>query len=308
MTGLVRSYIIPMDVSIIIVSWNGKELLRRCLLSVAEKTKGVSFETFVVDNASSDGSAAMVAQEFPGVTLVANTRNAGFAAACNEGIRRAQGEFVLLLNPDTELREDAVAKLVAAMRARPYVGIAGPKTLNPDGTLQPSVRNDPSLLSQILIMFKMHNDLPIVKLPLLRKASALRRYFADAMDYGVAQRVFQIMGAAFLIRGSVIRDLGLLDERYFIWFEEVDYCKRAADKGIQTWYLPEASVVHHGGASFAKEFGVKKQRYFNRSLRTYMRIHHGFLAAAVVLLLHPASMAMAWMLQWSGLRKNRPAV
>jgi hypothetical protein len=297
-----------MDVSIIIVSWNGKELLRRCLLSVAAQTKGISYETFVVDNASSDGSAAMVAQEFPGSTLIANSRNAGFAAACNEGIRRAQGEFVLLLNPDTELREDAVSKLVAAMHARPYVGIAGPRMLNTDGSLQPSVRNNPSLPSQILIMFKMHNDLPLVKLPLLRKTSILRRYFADEMDYGTAQRVFQIMGAAFLIRGSVIRDLGLLDERYFIWFEEVDYCKRAADKGIQTWYLPEASVVHHGGASFAKEFGVKKQRYFNTSLRTYMRIHHGILAAAVVALLHPLSMVMAWLVQWSGFRKKRYTV
>lgn len=294
-----------MDVSVIIVSWNGKDLLRRCLASLLERTRGASFETFVVDNASSDGSAAMVAKEFPGVTLVANTRNAGFAAACNEGIRRAQGEFILLLNPDTELREDAVSALVAAMRARPYVGIAGPRMLNPDGSLQPSVRRAPTLLSQILIMFKLHNDLPIVRLPLLRKVPALRRYFADDMDYGVAQRVGQVMGAAFLIRGSVIKDLGLLDERYFIWFEEVDYCKRAADKGIQTWYLPEASVVHHGGASFAKEFSVKKQRYFDTSLRTYMRIHHGPLAAAAVLLLHPFAMAIAWIVQTSGLRKHR---
>jgi GT2 family glycosyltransferase len=291
-----------MDVSIIIVSWNGKELLRRCLRTLAERTKGVSYEAFVVDNASSDGSAAMVAQEFPGVTLVANSRNTGFAAACNEGIRRASGEFILLLNPDTELRKDAITTLVAAMRARQEVGIAGPKMLNPDGTLQPSVRRFPTLASQIPILLKAHN------VPRLRVAPSLAKYFSDDMDYGTAQRVDQVMGAAFLIRGSVIRDLGMLDERYFIWFEEVDYCKRAAEKGIQTWYLPEASVVHHGGASFAKEFGVNKQRYYNRSLMTYMRIHHGLLATAVVALVHPVSMAMAYLVQWFGLRKKRYTV
>ncbi len=291
-----------MDVSIIIVSWNGKELLRRCLLSVAQYTKGVSFEVFVVDNASSDGSAAMVASEFPHVTLVANSRNTGFAAACNEGIRRAQGEFILLLNPDTELREDAISALVAAMRARPYVGIAGPRMMNPDGTLQPSVRRFPTLASQVPLMLKAHH------VPRVRRSAVFARYFMDDMDYGTAQRVEQIMGAAFLIRGSVIRDVGMLDERYFIWFEEVDYCKRAADKGIQTWYLPEVSVVHHGGASFAKEFGVKKQRYYNTSLRTYTRIHHGDLAAAIIAFVHPVSMLLAWLIQWFGLRKKRTTV
>lgn len=285
-----------MDVSIVIVNWKVKELLRRCLASVYRETKGVSFETFVVDNASADGSVEMVLKEFPDATVIANNRNMGFAAGNNPAIMQAQGDFILLLNPDTELKNDAVAAMAGYMRRHPQVGILGPRLVGEDGRLQPSVRRFPTLASQTLIMLKLHH--------VLRRAGALRRYFADDFDYGREAAVDQVMGAAFMIRKSLIADLGGLDERFYIWFEEVDYCKRAKDAGFQVWYAPVATVVHHGGESFSQAFGPVKQRYFNDSLRKYFAKHRGPWAAAVIAVLDPVSMALAWLVHAARRRRT----
>ncbi|MEY4744186.1 MAG: hypothetical protein RL272_131 [Candidatus Parcubacteria bacterium] len=276
-----------MDVSVVIVNWKVKDLLRRCLASLYRETKGVSFETFVTDNASGDGSVEMVLKEFPDVTVIANNRNMGFAAGNNPAIMQAHGDFVLLLNPDVELKDDAVAAMAGYMRRHPHVGILGPRLVGADGKLQPSVRRFPTLASQALIMLKLHRA--------LRGLPSLRRYFADDFDYGKEAAVDQVMGAAFMIRKGLIRELGGLDERFFIWFEEVDYCKRAKDAGFQVWYAPVATVVHNGGESFGRAFGPTKQRYFNDSLRKYFAKHSGAAAAAVIAVLDPFSMALAWM-------------
>ncbi len=278
-----------MDVSIVIVNWKVKDLLRRCLASVYLETKGVSFEVYVVDNASGDGSVEMVLREFPDANVIANNRNMGFAAANNAAIMQAQGDFILLLNPDTELKDDAVAAMVGCMRRHPQAGILGPRLAGADGKLQPSVRRFPTLASQKLIMLKLHH--------VLRRFGPLRRYFADDFDYGKEAAVDQVMGAAFMVRKSLVREIGGLDERFFIWFEDVDYCKRAKDAGFQVWYAPVATVVHHGGESFGQAFGPTKQRYFNDSLRKYFAKHHGPLAAAVIVILDPISMALAWLVQ-----------
>ncbi|HTK05508.1 MAG TPA: glycosyltransferase family 2 protein, partial [Candidatus Eisenbacteria bacterium] len=278
-----------MDLSIVIVNWKVKDLLRRCLASVYRETKGVSFEVFVADNDSRDGSLEMVLKEFPEATVIANNRNLGFAAGNNPALMRAEGEFVILLNPDTELKEDALTTMVAHMRANPRIGILGPRLVGADGKLQPSVRRFPTLVSQALIMLKLHHP--------LRKFGPLRRYFADDFDYTKAAEVDQVMGAAFMIRRKVLAQLGGLDERFFIWFEEVDYCKRAKDAGFEVWYSPVANVTHNGGESFGKAFGPTKQRYFNDSLRKYFHKHHGLLAAAAIAILDPLSMALAWLAQ-----------
>ncbi len=284
-----------MDVSVVIVNWKVKDLLRRCLASLWRETKGVSFEALVVDNDSRDGSVEMIAREFPEATLLANNRNVGFAAGNNPAIARARGEFVLLLNPDTELTEDTLAKLVAFMRQNPHVALLGPRLVGGDGKLQPSVRRFPTFASQALIMLKLHHAFP--------RLGALRQYFAADFDYAKAASVDQVMGAAFLIRRTLLEEIGLLDERFFIWFEEVDFCKRAKDAGFQVWYSPAATVLHHGGESFSQEFGPKKQGYFNDSLRKYFLKHHGVLPWLGLTVLHPISMALAWWVSWS---KRKP--
>ncbi len=275
-----------LDVSIVILNWKVKDLLRRCLASVYAHTKGVQFEVLVVDNDSADGSVEMIAREFPQATLIVNNRNIGFAAGNNPAIARAQGSFILLLNPDTELQEDAITKMVTWMRKNPHAAIMGPRLQNTDGTLQESVRAFPTIVSQALIMLKLHHVFP--------KVSALKKYFAKDFDYRKSEIVDQVMGAAFMIRRSVLEQIGLLDERFFIWFEEVDYCKRAKDAGLEVWYVPCASVTHHGGESFGQVFGPKKQQMFNDSLRKYFLKHFGVLAWLALTILDPFSKALAW--------------
>ncbi len=286
-----------MDVSIVIVNWKVKDLLRRCLASLYRETKGVEFETYVVDNDSRDGSVEMVAREFPQANIIANNRNVGFAAANNPAIASSRGDFVLLLNPDTELKDDAISAMVGYLRRNPHVGILGPNLANPDGTVQRSVRRFPTLASQALIMLKLHH--------LFGMAGSLGRYFAADFEYGKAAPVDQVMGAAFMVRRSVLEAIGGLDERFFIWFEEVDFCKRAKDAGFQVWYAPVATVVHHGGESFGQVFGPVKQRYFNASLLKYFRKHHGWAQAAALALLYPGSMALAWAVAAAAAAKRR---
>lgn len=284
------------DLSIVILNWKVKDLLRECLASVYRHTKGVSFEVIVVDNDSRDGSAEMVATEFPAAMLIVNNRNVGFAAGNNPGIGAAQGEFIVLLNPDTVLEEDALSAMVADMRAHPKAGIEGPRLLGADGKLQPSVRGLPGLADQAMIMLKLHHA--------LRGAGPLRRYFADDHDYGAAGAVEQVMGAAFMMRRAALEQVGILDERFFIWFEEVDLCARMRDAGWEVRYFPGATVIHRGGESFGKVFGPKKQRYFNASLRAYMRKHRGVSAWLAVSLLHPLSMGLAWLAAGTGMKRK----
>jgi len=275
-----------MEASIIIVNWKVKPLLESCLRSVYRYTQGVSFEVIVVDNDSRDGSIEMVATRFPGAIIIGNNRNTGFAAACNAAIGQSSGEFVLLLNPDCELKDDAVSKMTSWLRAHPEASILGPRIENPDSSLQVSVSRFPTLTSQIMIMLKVHNIAP--ELP------ALKNYFASDFDYSREAIIDQVKGAALMIRRSAIEQIGLLDEKFFIWYEEVDWCKRAKDAGLQAWYAPAASIMHHGGASFGQVFGPPRQRMLNRSMRHYMLKHHGWLQYLVLLALHPLSMLAAY--------------
>lgn len=278
-----------MDLSVVIVNWKVRDLLKKCLESIYRETAGIEFEVFVADNDSRDGSVEMVLKDFPQVQLIASNRNLGFARANNEAIARSLGEFVILLNPDTEIADNALAKLVGFMRRTPAAAICGPRLLNADGTPQPSVRRFPTVGSQLLIGLKLHHLLP--------RLGVLKRYLATDFDYGRAAACDQIMGAAFMVRRSLFREIGPLDTRYFIWFEEVDFCKSAAERGFQTWYTPEATVVHHGGESFGQVLGPVKQRLFNRSCRQYFLKHHGWPAYLLLLACHPLSLALAWLAQ-----------
>lgn len=282
-----------MDLSVVILNWKVKELLRQCLISVYRETAGLDFEVIVADNDSGDGSAEMVAKEFPQARLIVNDRNLGFAAGNNAGIRVAMGEFVILLNPDTELQDNALEAMVRVMRANPDVAVLGPTLLNADGSLQPSVRRFPTPLSQALVMLKLHDLFPRLK--------PVREYFASGFDYLAPSSVDQVMGAAFMVRRSAFEKLGLLDERFFIWFEEVDFCRRAVNAGYDVMYTPEARVVHHGGESFNQVFGPKRQHLLNSSLLKYARKHFGAAAACGLALLYPLSMMLACLAQLLGL-------
>ncbi|NQV12794.1 MAG: glycosyltransferase family 2 protein [Parcubacteria group bacterium] len=270
--------------SIIIVNWNTSKHLKWCLHYVYTRTKGIDFEVFVVDNASRDSSVKMVKENFPNAKLIRNKSNVGFAKANNQAIRQAQGKYILLLNPDTKITEQALVKMVEFMTKNDKVGILGCKLLNPDGTLQPSCRKYPSLFSQVIILLKLHNLFPNLK--------AIRDYYMLDWLHDEIRKVNQVMGACFLVRRQVFDQIGLLDEKYFIWFEEVDFCRRAHAAGWDTYFTPDAEVIHEKGAGFNQVLSPKKQTWFNQSLLRYFRQHESFLAYLILLSFYPTSMLL----------------
>lgn len=255
------------DVSIIIVSWNVKHLLKQCLNSIFQNMENLKVEIIVVDNASHDGSAQMIAEEYPDVVLIANKENAGFAKANNQALMRSHGDYLLLLNPDTIMRPGNLNAAVRQIQVNPKIGILGCKTLNPDLTLQPSVRKFPTFWPIFLILTKIAKILPRLK--------ALNEYFAVDFDYSLSQPVDQVAGSYMLITRRLIDEVGLFDENFFYWFEEVDLCQRAYDGGWLVYYDQKPEVIHYGGQSFKQEMTLKKQLVFFQSAWYYFK-KHGF--------------------------------
>lgn len=226
------------DLSTVIVSWNVKELLRCCLESIFQHPiPGIQLEVFVVDNASSDGSAEMVRKRFPQVHLIENEENLGFAAANNQAISRSQGQYILLLNPDTIVCDDALIRLMDFLEANPEVGIAGPKLIHPDGRLQHSAFTFPTLLMAFLDFFPIHHRL--IDSPLNG------RYPRSLYKAGEPFPIDHPLGACLLVRKEAIDRVGPLDEGFFIYCEEIDWCIRIKKAGWQIYCVPQAEVVHY---------------------------------------------------------------
>ncbi len=261
------------DLSIVIVSYNTRDILRDCLASLAEGCAGAIAETLVVDNASPDGSADMVAAEFPDVILIRNPENRGFAAANNIGLARVTGRYPVLLNPDTIVRPGALAELVCFMDDHPLAGYCGPRLLNADGSHQLSARRFPTLLSAGMNMLGWDQ-----RRPHSRHASDLHAAHGDR----TLMRVGWLTGACLLVRAQAVAQVGQLDEGYFMYFEETDWCKRMHDAGWEGWYVPTAEVVHLGGQSVGPReddapFFGNRPAYWAPSRRRYLRRHHGLL-------------------------------
>jgi len=253
------------DISIVIVSWNVRDFLKKCLASIYKNRDELNLEVFVVDNASADGTVEMIEKDFPEVKITANKNNLGFATANNQAIKKTSGRYILLLNPDTEICGNTLKMMVGFMEKNQKIGIAGCKHCYPDWTLQPSVRRLPSLLPVLLILTKIAKIIP--GLP------ALNRYLAKDFDYKITQPAEQVAGSFFMTRKEAIESIGLMDEKFFLWFEEVDYCKRALTKGWQIWYNAENKIIHHGGQSFGQRLTLKKQLLFCKSARYYFKKH-----------------------------------
>ncbi len=249
--------------SVIIVSWNVRQLLHDCLTSLA--TAEDNLEIIVVENSSSDDTAAMVRQDFPTVVLIENKDNLGFAAANNLGIKKATADVLLLLNPDTIVPAGSLTTMLDYLQTHPEVGLIGPHILNPNGTTQASVRGNPTGWNQLFVLLKQINVMPW--LPGL--GSYLRRGF----DYKKTQEAEQLMGAALMFPRSTLNKVGPLDEQFFLWFEEIDFCLRIRHAGLKIIYLATSVITHHGGASFNQRLTVEKQQIFNRSLLAYLQKH-----------------------------------
>jgi GT2 family glycosyltransferase len=266
------------DVSILITNWNGREILRDALRSLFARTAGVEHEVIVVDDASSDGSSDMVRTEFPQVRLIVNPVNTGFVGANNLGVKSAKGRYILLLNSDTVLINDAVSVLARHLDTHPESGICGGWLLNRDLSSQLSFGSFPSL-SQALVDALFLNDLfPAAGLPNRARAPLPSCVEPVPVDY--------VSGACLMARHEVVRELGLFDDRFKAYCEEVDLCRRVSrGKGLQVVFVPEARIIHLGGVSYRK-LGREQIRQKCRGYDLYFRKHHGALYSIVTRLLY----------------------
>lgn len=270
-----------MDISILIVSWNVRELLRRCLVSVSSskfqvsslnnlKPETVQLETIVVDNASSDGTVEMLRTEFPRVRVIANTDNVGFTRANNQALALAQGRYLFLLNPDTELHPDALQTLYDYAEAHPDVGIIGPRLFYGDGTPQSSRRRFPTLATAFLESTKLQQWFP-------RNRVLTRYYILDTRD-DETQEVDWVTGAAMFVQRAVYEQIGGLDEGFFMYSEELDWCYRAKRAGWHIVYLPTAQVIHHEGKSSEQVLAARDIHFHSSKVRFFRKYHGAFVA------------------------------
>ncbi len=256
-----------MDVSVVIVSYYGRDYLKRCLTSIYEHTRGLEFEVIVVDNASQDGTPEMVREAFPRVVLVARGTNAGFAPAANEGLARARGEALFLLNPDTAFTGNILSPMLDYHREHRDIGILAPRLENADGSLQLSCRAFPDFSAAL---FNRHSLLT----RLLPRNRFSARYLMEDFDHAGVADVDWVSGACWLLPRHAYERIGPLDEAYFWSIEDVDYCQRVHRAGLRVVYYPEVSVRHHIGGSAAtlrSRTIIARHRGMWRYYRSYLR-------------------------------------
>jgi GT2 family glycosyltransferase len=250
-----------MDLSVIIVNWNTKNLLCQCLDSLNQVAKKVEMEIFVVDNGSMDGSGEVVRKRFPGVKLVENQMNLGFAKANNQALRLSKEKYVLLLNPDTQIKRGAIEEMILFMNAHPEVGVVGGQLLNSDGSKQNSIANFPSLATELL------------------NKSLLRWLFPENFpgkekSYLGPIEVDSVIGACMMVKREAMEQVGLLDEDYFLFLEETDWCCRMKKAGWKIYHVPQAEIFHFQGRSAETKKERAKIEYY-RSRYHFFRRNRG---------------------------------
>jgi GT2 family glycosyltransferase len=238
------------DLSIVIVNWNTKDLLIQCLKSLEQTLQRLKMEVYVVDNGSVDRSVELMKEKFPEVILIQNPMNLGFAKANNQAMKRSKGKYILLLNPDTQVKEGAVKNLTHFMDAHPEVGIAGAKLLNSDGSKQNSIANFPSLATELL------------------NKSLLRWFFPKTFlgkERNISEpiEVDSVIGACMMVRWETMEQVGLLDEDYFLFLEETDWCYRMKKAGWKVYHVPQAEIYHFQGKSAEKDKKRAKVEYYH---------------------------------------------
>lgn len=250
-----------MDLTIIIVSWNTSGLLSQCLSSVYETGSRFTFEVIVVDNGSTDDSAVMVERRFPAAKLIRNEQNRGFAAANNQGLEIGSGRYFMLLNSDTIVLPGVIDALIEIADQNPNVGVVGPKLLNMDGSLQKSWAGFPSFLSE-LVGQNFRQRTPV-------------RHIPNTFD------VDWIMGACMLVKSEVLQNVGKLDEDYFFYSEETDWCFRIKKQNWKIWYAADIAIYHLGGGSTKRGSVAQLVRLYQAKL-LYFQKNHGSFASTVL--------------------------
>jgi GT2 family glycosyltransferase len=238
-----------LDLSFILVNWNTKELILEALRSIVDTVHGYAYETFLVDNGSKDGSPTAVRENFPQVKLILNDTNQGFSRAVNQALNRTGGRYIVLLNSDARLQEGAMQALVAFMEDNPDVGIAGGQLINADGSLQNSIAPFPSLATELLNRRLLRTLFP-------------RYYPGKEREYPFPIDVDSLVGACIIVRRKAIDDVGNLDEKYFFFMEETDWCLRMREQGWRISFVPHARILHLQGASAAMAKAEAKIEFY----------------------------------------------
>lgn len=265
-------------VSLIIVSWNVREQLKDNLSRLFSMQTREPFEVLVIDNGSSDGTATMIRTYFPSVHLVQNDVNRGFAYACNQGLKMAKGEVLVLFNPDMMMGKGVIDHTYETLMARKDIGVMGVKLMRSDSTIVASVRRDPGFLDQLAILLKLPHLFPHIT----------DAYLAKDFDYSASQNVEQVRGSFFAFRRSVMEQVGMLDvENFFIWFEEVDFCRRVRQAGFRIWYDARVSCTDLVGQSFKQQSARLKQARFSKSMARYFSKWHPRWQAWIIYTLRP---------------------
>ena len=287
------------DTSIVIVSWNTRDILRDCLRSVCDDAGPVSCEIIVVDNASADDSVEMVRREFPHVRLIENVENRGFASANNQGIAVATGRYVLLLNSDTIVLDGAIAKTVAFADAHPDAAVVGCRALNADHTLQPTCFMFPSLFNMLLSSTYLYRLWPQSRLFGREQMTWWHRDDAREVDV--------VTGCFMLVRREALEQVGIMDEQFFMYGEETDWCYRFKKAGWKVLFMPVAEIVHLGGQS-SKRVRVEMTVQLRLSILRFIRKHHGWAyhkLASLLVLLFFAVRVPVWLVLYAGSAKRR---
>lgn len=251
--------------SIIIVNWNTADLTRQAIMSVFKETSAFEYEVIVVDNNSSDKSVEMIRSEFPSVKLIENKNNFGFAKANNQALAVAEGEYLMLLNSDTIVKNKAINILSAYLDQHPEVAMVGPKLLNGDMTFQHACRrNLPDIWNSFFHLFNLTK--------IFKKSLVVNNYKRYNDNPDVEERITALSGAAVMFRRSVYEKIGGLDEGFFFYGEDLDFCKRVFDQGMITMFVPSAQIIHFGGGS-SKKRRTKSLFYFYNAMWIYYKKH-----------------------------------
>ncbi len=272
-----------MKLSICIVSWNTRDLLRKCLASIYKYPPSCDFEVFAADNNSSDGTPDMVAKDFPQVLLIKNKENLGFARANNQIIEKTKGTYILLLNPDAEVFERSIDILIDFLDKNPDAGVVAPKLINSDGSLQRSCMGFPTLGAMAMRQLFLEALVPF--------NPYTKKYLMSGFKHDKLAEVDQPMGACLLVRKEIIDKIGPFDSGYYMFFDEVDLCFRIKKAGWRIFFDPASIVMHHGGTAVKKWSPFKLSKVWTASRNHYFKKHHGT-AALLALYLVDAAKAL----------------
>jgi GT2 family glycosyltransferase len=267
------------DLSIIVVSWNVANLLASCLDSIlsspisVEATRSPTVEIIVVDSNSSDQTVPMLRERYPQVKLLAQQQNVGFTGGNNIGLAEAEGRYLLLLNPDTKVLGDSLPRMIAYLDQNPDVGIVGPQTLNEDGSTQSTRRRFPTFWIGLFESTWLQ--------PFAPKSLLDYYYVTDGVPPNATLDVDWVQGSALMLRCEVYEQIGGLDDGYFMYSEELDWCKRAKQAGWRVVFLGDVQIIHYGGKS-SEQAVARSHILFQQSKLRYFRKYHGWLTAQLL--------------------------